>query len=119
MFVGEADFKQGFQIDVFSNKNLLGVREFASTAGAVIEAMNSVYDDYDSSPESKTGKLPIVKCVEVKPIVSKHGTNYQPVLAIVGWADRPTELAEKAPTAAPPIQPAPAFSGDLDDDVPF
>jgi hypothetical protein len=40
------DFKQGFQINVFSNKNLLGVREFASTAGAVIDAMNAVYDDY-------------------------------------------------------------------------
>jgi hypothetical protein len=72
------DFKQGFQIDVFSNKNLLGVREFASTAGAVIDAMNDVYDDYDRAPESKQGKLPVVKCTAVKPIVSKHGTNYQP-----------------------------------------
>jgi hypothetical protein len=114
------DFKQGFQIDVFSNKNLLGVREFASTASAVIEAMNDVYDDYDTSPESKQGKLPIVKCTEVRPIVSKHGTNYQPVLAIVGWTDRPPELTEKVVAAsAPPIQPAPAFAGDLDDDVPF
>lgn len=113
------DFKQGFQINVFSQKNLLGVREFCSTAGAVIDAMNDVYDDYDTSPESKTGKLPIVKCTEVKPIVSKHGTNYQPVLAIVGWTDRPAELNEtvNAPAAAPPpMQPAHA---DLDDDVPF
>lgn len=116
------DFKQGFQIDVFSNKNLLGVREFASTAGAVIEAMNNVYDDYDNSPESKAGKLPIVKCVSVKPIVNKHGTNYQPVLEIMGWVDRPAELTEKAPaepTQPPPLQPAPAFATDLDDDVPF
>jgi hypothetical protein len=115
------DFKQGFQIDVFSNKNLLGVREFASTAGAVIEAMNNVYDDYDSSPESASGKLPIVKCTGVKPITSKHGTNYQPVLAITGWTDRPAELTEKAePESAParPLQPA-AFDTDLDDDVPF
>lgn len=112
------DFKQGFQIDVFSSKNLLGVREFASTAGAVIEAMNNVYDDYDTSPESKQGKLPIVKCTTVKPIVSKHGTNYQPVLAIVGWTERPDELTPKAaaPAAPPPMQPAHA---DLDDDVPF
>lgn len=114
------DFKQGFQIDVFSNKNLLGLREFASTAGAVIEAMNNVYDDYDSSPESKTGKLPIVKCTDVRPIVSKHGTNYQPVLVITGWTERPAELAEKpAHVPAPPMQPAPAFDPDLDDDCPF
>lgn len=114
------DFKQGFQIDLFSNKNLLGVREFASTAGAVIDAMNDVYDDYDRSPESKTGKLPIVKCAAVKPIVSKHGTNYQPVLEIVGWTERPTELArdDKAQTPAPPMQ-RPAYAADLDDDVPW
>lgn len=117
------DFKQGFQIDVFSNKNLLGVREFASTAGAVIESMNSVFDDYDASPESKAGKLPVVKCTAVKPIVSKHGTNYQPVLEIISWVERPAELAEtvQGPATPPPapMQPAPAFAGDLDDDVPF
>lgn len=121
------DFKQGFQLDVFSNKNLLGVREFASTAGAVIDAMNAVYDDYDSAPESKAGKLPIVKCASVKPIVSKHGTNYSPVLQIIGWTDRPAELAEtpSAPVNEEPrqLQTAAAFDTDfdtdLDDDVPF
>jgi hypothetical protein len=112
------DFKSGFQINVFSNKNLLGVREFASTAGAVIDAMNEVYDDYDTSPESKEGKLPIVKCVAVNPIVSKHGTNYSPELRIVGWTERPPELTEQVeePVPAQPMQPAHA---ELDDDVPF
>ena len=38
------DFKQGFQLNLFSNKNLLGVREFAATAGIVIDAMNDLYD---------------------------------------------------------------------------
>lgn len=115
------DFKQGFQLDVFSNKNLLGVREFASTAGAVIDAMNAVYDQYDDAPESKAGKLPVVRCVSVKPIVSKHGTNYSPVLEIVDWVDRPAELMPSAPSASPPLQAAPAYAGhhDLDDDVPF
>lgn len=117
------DFKQGFQIDLFSNKNLLGVREFASTAGAVIEAMNDVYDEYDRAPESKAGKLPIVKCAAVKPIVSKHGTNYQPVLEIVGWVERPAELTvndtpEPQSPSAPMQRPAYA-AADLDDDVPF
>jgi hypothetical protein len=114
------DFKQGFQINLFSNKNLLGVREFASTAGAVIDSMNDVYDDYDRAPESKAGKLPIVKCAAVKPIVSKHGTNYQPVLEIVGWVERPAELTEKAEEPSPPPMQRPAYAAaDLDDDVPF
>jgi hypothetical protein len=114
------DFKQGFQIDVFSNKNLLGVREFASTAGAVIEAMNNVYDDYDTAPESRRGKLPVVRCTAVKPIVSKHGTNYQPVLQIVDWVERPAELTAKTEaTTPPPMQTATHAEQLLDDDVPF
>jgi hypothetical protein len=136
------DFKQGFQINVFSSKNLMGVREFASTAGAVIDAMNDTYDDYSTSPESKTGKLPIVRCINVKPITSKHGTNYQPVLSIIGWTERPAELTadqpkaepspppmQKAEPSPPPMQPAyaegdqgyiPAFDGiGPQDDVAF
>jgi hypothetical protein len=119
------DFKQGFQIDLFSNKNLLGVREFASTAGAVIDAMNDVYDDYDKSPESKAGKLPVVKCTAVKPIVSKHGTNYQPVLEILSWVDRPAELtADNTPepqSSAGQMQRAAVgqFDDELNDSVPF
>jgi hypothetical protein len=100
------DFKQGFQLNVFSNKNLMGVREFASTAGAVIDAMNEVYDDYSSDPQSETGKLPIVKCTTVKPITSKHGTNYQPVLSIIGWVDRPDELTAAPKAETPAMQPA-------------
>jgi hypothetical protein len=115
------DFKQGFQINLFSNKNLLGVREFASTAGAVIDAMNDVYDRYADALESRSGKLPIVKCISVKPIISKHGTNYSPVLEIVGWTDRPAELAGASPVATTPLAPAGQFAPahDLDDDVPF
>jgi hypothetical protein len=122
------DFKQGFQLNVFSNKNLLGVREFASTAGAVIDAMNAVFDDYEAAPESKQSKLPVVKCTAVKPIVSKHGTNYQPVLEIQSWVDRPQELMEQPKPMTNDPAPrqmetvgagGPAFDPDLDDDVPF
>lgn len=113
-------FKRGFELDVFSEKNLLGVREFSSTAGCVIEAMNALYDAWMAAPESKTGKLPVVKCVGVHPITNKHGTNYQPQLEIVGWADRPAELgggdapAKQQEKAAPPPPPAPA-TADVDD----
>ena len=117
-------FKRGFQLNLFSNKNLLGVREFASTAGAVIDSMNELYDLYVAAPEAKEGKLPIVRCTDVKPIVGKHGTNYSPLLQIVGWADRPAELAEAPPPQTQPDAGAyareatPAYAG-LDDDVPF
>jgi hypothetical protein len=121
-------FKRGFELEVFSDKNLGGKREFSSTAGAVIESMNALYDAYVAAPESKAGKLPVVKCVGVLPITGKHGTNYQPQLEIVGWADRPAELgaapsadAPAAPAAKaaqhtpPPAAKAMASAGDVDD----
>ncbi|MFN3591447.1 MAG: hypothetical protein ACK4TG_04595, partial [Thermaurantiacus sp.] len=52
------DFKRGFQLDLYSEKNLLGLREFSSTAGIVIEAMNKLYDLWVAAPEAATGKLP-------------------------------------------------------------
>ena len=80
-----ADFKRGFQVDLFSEKNLLGVREFSSTARIVFEAMNNLFDAWMAAPESATGKLPVVRCSGVLPVTNKHGTNYQPKFEIVGW----------------------------------
>jgi hypothetical protein len=120
-----ADFKRGFQIDLYSDKNLMGLREFSSTAGIVIEAMNNLYDMWMAAPENASGKLPVVRCSGVLPISNKHGTNYQPTFEIVGWTDRPAGLSgaevakasAPAPTATapaahmPPPAPAPAGLG--------
>jgi hypothetical protein len=95
-------FKRGFQIDVFSSKNLLGVREFSATAGIVIDAMNDLHDHWLAGKDANAGKLPVVKCVGVTPVTNKHGTNYKPQLEIVAWVDRPAELA------GAPAKPAPA-----------
>ena len=104
--------KRGFQINLFSDKNLLGVREFASTAGSVIEAMNGLYDAWLAAPEAAQGKLPVVKCAGVLPVTGKHGVNYAPVLEIVAWVDRPAQLGDvtakavTGPAAAAPAAPA-------------
>lgn len=99
-------FKRGFELDLFSDKNLGGIREFSSTAGAVIDEMNELYDTWIASRDSNSGKLPVVKCTGVVPVTNKHGTNYRPKFKIVSWADRPAELAG-APAKA---NPAPAAS---------
>ena len=99
-------FKRGFQIDVFSSKNLLGVREFSATAGIVIDAMNDLHDHWLAGKDANPGKLPVVKCVGVTPVTNKHGTNYKPEFQIVSWADRPAELV--APGAVAPAAPPPA-----------
>lgn len=129
-------FKRGFELDVFSEKNFGGLREFSSTAGAVIEAMNDLYDDWVANKAANPDKLPVVKCVGVTPVTNKHGTNYRPQFEIVSWADRPAEMAGGPPQAAaaasptsaakaehapPPAakQPAPVTAGASDDDVEF
>ena len=92
-------FKRGFELNLFSEKNLLGLREFSSTAGSVIEAMNDLYDDWVANAPANAGKLPVVKCVGVTPITSKHGKNYRPQFEIVSWAARPAEMSGKAAAA--------------------
>lgn len=123
-------FKRGFELEVFSEKNLLGVREFSSTAGIVIDSMNGLYDAWQSGKGANPGKLPVVKCTGVSPVTNKHGTNYQPQLEIVSWVDRPKELAGAGapPSAASPTQapapsaaqhtPPPAAASSGDDDAP-
>lgn len=116
-------FKRGFEVRLFSDKNLGGVREFSSTANAVIEAINPMFDAYLAAPESKEGKLPVIKCVKVLPVIGKHGTNYQPVFEIVKWVDRPAELAgandnPKTETEKPKGHVPPPAAAD-DDDVEF
>ncbi|OYU01310.1 MAG: hypothetical protein CFE36_11760 [Sphingomonadaceae bacterium PASS1] len=101
------DFKRGFVLDLFSDKNLLGVREFSSTASIVIDAMNDLYDAWMAAPEAGTGQLPVVRCVGVFPVTNKHGTNYQPKFEIVGWTARPEALGDSDhPAPAAPAQAA-------------
>ena len=102
------DFKRGFMLDLFSDKNLLGVREFSSTASIVIDAMNDLYDAWMAAPEAVTGQLPVVRCVGVFPVTNKHGTNYQPKFEIVGWTDRPEALGDSDQPATAPVAQAPA-----------
>ncbi len=116
-------FKQGFELNLFSEKNLLGVREFSSTAGVVIEAMNALHDHWLAGKDANPGKLPVVKCVGVAPVVGSHGTNYQPQLEIVSWADRPAELngaAKAEPAAKAEVKkPEPVAATVSDDDLEY
>ncbi len=102
------DFKRGFQLDLYSEKNLLGLREFTSTAGIVIESMNALYDAWVAAPETATGQLPVVRCVGVTPVSNKHGTNYQPKFEIIGWTERPAALGGGGAAAPAPVAAAPA-----------
>jgi hypothetical protein len=101
---GKPAFKQGFEINLLLDKASGGgaPRVFGSAAGCVIEAMDALHDAYSSAPESKAGKLPIVKIASVQPVKSGQSTNYKPTFAIVNWIDRPAALAGGVPSVAAP-----------------
>lgn len=105
---GQPLFKQGFRCKVKLAKSCGGdVREWSHTAKVVLSAVDAIHDAYTSAPEAAQGKLPIVKCTGATPIKSGQSTNYQPVLEIAGWVDRPEGLPLPAQTghAAPAAQP--------------
>jgi len=64
------------------------VRRFAQLSSVGYAAIADLLDAYEAAPESKEGKMPVVKCDGVEAIKSKHGTNYKPKLVIDLWADK-------------------------------
>ena len=105
----EGNFKHGFEIMVSNSE--LGLREFCSTAGAVIRQMLIMEQQYDDGKAANQGKVPIFLCTGVNALENKHGVNYEPVFSLEGWVERNKVDGFYAP--APEIVP----SGG--DDIPF
>lgn len=90
---GPRKFKRGFELLVLGGDQLpgigkLGLREFSSTAGAVIGAILKMYDTYETGSHSNPGKLPFFANRSVLPIQGQYGTNYEPVFELVSWVER-------------------------------
>lgn len=112
---GKLAFKQGFELTILLSNACGGgpAREFSSTAGCVIEAVDALHDAYMAAPESGQGKLPVVKMLDAVPVKSGQSTNYKPVLQIIAWKDRPGELpiADATPSAPAPTAATPPATG--------
>ncbi len=100
---GKPSFKQGFSLMILLSKDTDGgvkaPRELSSTAGCVIEAIDLLHDTYLAAPQSKEGKLPVVRIAQTIQVKSGQSTNYKPVFDIVNWVDRPALLVDHAPAA--------------------
>jgi hypothetical protein len=128
-----AKAKRGFAVNIFAPK-IGGLREFSSTSNGAVIAVRDLYDQqFEKSPE-RHSKVPVVRCEKILPVKSKYGTNYEPVLKIIKWVDRPEGLPQGSPhiiepkpaAAATPVddfefddKPALEPRDDLDDDIPF
>lgn len=113
------DHKQGMRLKLFSPKNFggAGLREFASSAKSVLNAIDVLHSEFEAAPEAAAGQLPVVKLEGSTAVTTKgpqgNVTSYAPVLRIISWVERPTDLGERtvpapragARTSAPPAQP--------------
>lgn len=99
--------KECFRVRIFSTKIDGGVHEFASSANCVRSAMDLLHDDYLAEAAAHEDQCPIVEFSGQAPKQTARGTNYYPIMKIVGWSDRkPFDQRDAAP-AAPPPAPAP------------
>jgi len=107
--------KQGFRLNLKLGKASGGdVREFASTAKAVIGAVDGLHEAFLKGKSANPGKLPVVAMTGATPVTTEgkgqKSTNYTPVFEIKSWVDRPAELggsAAAAPAPAPTPKPEP------------
>lgn len=105
------DHKRAFRMMLKLGRNCGGdVREFASAAGCVIQAIDELHDAYSAAPQAAQGLLPVVTLagsVAVK-TQTPNGvtTNYKPQFTIASWQPRPAELGSSGD--APKAAPAPA-----------
>jgi len=104
---GPKKFKRGFEVMVFGNTMLpggkpLGLREFSSTAGNVIAALLRMHATFEAGGADTVGKVPVFKCIGVKPITGAYGVNYEPQFELTTWVGRDKVPAFDEHDEAPP-----------------
>ena len=97
--------KLGISVNLFSEKSFGGVVKMESNSINTCSALSELYDLYEAAPESKQGKLPVVKVEGAEPIKGNYGTNYKPKFKIEKWVDRPAAFDEQSTPEAPPSAP--------------
>jgi len=81
------EHKRGFKVNIYSDKQLGGVREWMANSMMATGAVGKLYAEYEAKKED--GKAPVVVCGETNKVKMKHGTNYEPVLKMSKMVKRP------------------------------
>ena len=124
---GKLLFRPAFRLKIYG-KVLSGLREWASAANCVLEAVDDLYNKFRVASEAAGGQIPIVELSKTIPVIMGRGprqrTVYTPCFAIVGWTTRVTDMGDRTvpPPLAKPPTPGPAMGlagGDIDDEIPF
>ncbi len=96
-------FKRGFVLAAYSRQFFAGAVELSSASIHMGNAIREVYQAFEEGRADHPGQVPIIACTGSEPMKDKYGTNYRPTLALVKWADRPTELPDESPVEATDI----------------
>jgi len=109
------EHKQAFRLRLYSDD--LGLRELASNAKTVRNAMSSLHDKYEAESRANAGKMALVEIFGMTTIKIKKSDKrvYIPDLRIVGWVSPPDAfgLAPEPGAAAQPTSSATADDDDL------
>ena len=113
----EGAYKDGFKVFIMGTEPQpglgscsLGVREWTSNAYAVKAGMMDLYRQYQENAEQNSGKVPVVRCVNVKVIKGEYGDSFEPVFVIETWVDRSRvpQLTTAVSDDLQSVHPAPA-----------
>jgi hypothetical protein len=111
---GNAAYKEGFKVELFSQALFGGVVEFSSSSQIVRDALNVLYVAYENEKGANVGKLPVIETSGTTPVKGKHGTNFSPNFKLTKWVDAPsaftTTVANSNPAATSPVQQKAAIS---------
>ncbi len=93
--------KLGVSVNLYSEASFGGVVKLESNSTNTCSALGELHSLYEAAPESKKGKLPVVKVTGVEPVKGNFGTNYKPIFVIEKWIDRPAAFDDEAEQPAP------------------
>ena len=106
---GKLLFRPVFRAKLYGQV-LDGLRELASSANVVMEAVDDLYQKFRQAPEAAEGLIPVVELVKTIPVTfgkgKRENTVYQPCFAIVRWVDRVPEMGERTVPAPKPVPAA-------------
>lgn len=100
----DRNHKAGFRSRIWNGAEPWA-RDFSSTAGVTVNAIEALWDQLTAMPEAAAGKVPVIQAVNVVPISGARGTNYQPVFSLLQWIDRDDRLFGPRTVAAPGAAP--------------
>jgi hypothetical protein len=99
----DRNHKAGFRSIMWDGHT--GAREFSSSAGVTVNAIEALWDTLIATPEAAAGKVPVIQFGEPIAVRTGRNTNYAPGLKHLQWIDRDDAVFGPRTVAAPGAAP--------------